>query len=134
MSATLRVTAALLVIIVAGMPLEAQAERLPLVAVPQHYELRFAPHLIRETFDGEARIRVRVLRPTTQIVLHAAELTFRTVKVIADGRTVDATASLSPASETVRLALPTEIGPGPADLYFVFSGRLNRQLRGFYIS
>jgi aminopeptidase N len=52
----------------------AYADRLPLLAVPEHYQLQFTPDLQHERFAGRATIRMRVLAPTRNLVLHAAGL------------------------------------------------------------
>jgi hypothetical protein len=85
---------ALVALAVLARPSHASAERLLLTAFREHYDLRFAPHLGRETFDGEARTRVRVLRPTTRIVLRAAELEITSSKIIVGQRVYTANARL----------------------------------------
>lgn len=115
-------------------PLTAAAQRLPIIAMPEHYALRFTPDLAREAFDGLATIRVRVLRPTTEIVLHAAELRIESASVSASGHTQAAAVSTDSGAETATLRIPEPLAPGLAELRIEYSGILNRQLRGFYIS
>ena len=45
--------------------------------VPIHYDLTVSTNLTAATFAGEETIRVRLSRPSSTIVLHAAEITFR---------------------------------------------------------
>lgn len=116
------------------LPGGAIAQRLPIVAMPEHYILRFEPDLAAETFAGHARILIRVLQPTTDVVLHAAELKFHAVSVRAGGVTQRAEISNDTGRETATLRVARAIAPGVAELEIAYSGVLNRQLRGFYIS
>jgi hypothetical protein len=43
------------------------AQRLPQIASPESYKLTFAPDLTKNTFAGDERIEVRVLKPTSEI-------------------------------------------------------------------
>ena len=63
----------------------ALAQRLPAGAVPEHYELTVEPNLADATFAGTETITARIARPTTTIVLNAAEITFDKVTVTAGG-------------------------------------------------
>jgi Peptidase M1 N-terminal domain len=47
------------------------AQRLPELAVPDNYALTFAPDFNKDNFTGDETIHVRVLKPTSQIVLNA---------------------------------------------------------------
>jgi aminopeptidase N len=61
--------------------LPAWAQRLPDTVSPVHYEITVAPDLAAAKFTGEETITVRVSKPTTTIVLNAAEITFDEVTV-----------------------------------------------------
>ena len=52
------------------------AQRLPELAVPDNYKLAFAPDFTKNNFTGDETIQVRVLKPTSEIVLNAAEIQF----------------------------------------------------------
>ena len=120
-------------IVMAG-PASAHADRLPPIAEPLHYELQFVPDLAAEHFIGEARIRVRVLAPTTRFVLHAAELRIVEASVHTAGSEQVARVVVDAAAQTVTLHAPTPVDVGEAELQLAYTGTLNRQLRGFYIS
>src|SRR5215203_5985957 len=64
----LRWALAALVLLIAA-PVEAQ--RLPRAVVPEHYDLAVTPDLAKATFAGTTRIRARLDRPATEIVLNA---------------------------------------------------------------
>ena len=114
------------------MPLSAQ--RLPPSLTPQHYALWFAPDFSTDTFRGTARIDVSTNRRTASLTLHTADLTFDTAAVTARGRTQAARVSFDAKSETATLTLPEAIPAGPAVIDVRFTGILNNQLRGFYLS
>jgi aminopeptidase N len=109
-------------------------QRLPLLGVPEHYQLRVVPDLRQETFAGEVAITIRILQPTSRLVLNAAELTITSASLTATGRTVPVGATLDPTTETLSLALPEVVQPGLVELHIAYTGVLNRQLRGFYVS
>jgi aminopeptidase N len=110
------------------------AQRLPETATPDHYDLAFVVDIPRQRFEGTETIRVQVPQPTRRIVLNAAELTFRDASISAGGATQQAAVALDKNSETATLTVQTPIAAGPADIQIRYSGILNNQLRGFYIS
>jgi aminopeptidase N len=109
------------------------AQRLPQTVVPDSYELKFAPDLTNNTFGGEETIQVRILKPTKEIVLHAKDIDFQTVTVTSGGASQDAKVTLEPDSQMARLATDREIKPGAAAIRIRYQGKLNDELRGFYI-
>jgi aminopeptidase N len=110
------------------------AQRLPASVLPDHYTLWFEPDLAKETFRGRESIRVTVTEPTTSITLHAAEITFGEVTITSGGRTQTAKVTTDPKNETATLTVPERLGEGQATIQITYSGILNDQLRGFYIS
>jgi Peptidase M1 N-terminal domain len=70
------------------------AERLPAIAKPEHYRLWFEPDLQTDTFAGRTTIRVQLAAATSEIRLHAAEITFDKVRIAAGEQTQDATVAL----------------------------------------
>ncbi|HYA26236.1 MAG TPA: hypothetical protein VEF05_18895, partial [Terriglobales bacterium] len=57
------------------------AQRLPEIAVPENYALTFAPDFTKDNFTGDETIHVRVLKPTSQIVLNAVQIDFEDVSI-----------------------------------------------------
>ena len=112
----------------------ASAQRLPATVEPTHYVLWFSPDFATNTFAGSAKIDVRSTARTSTITLNAAELTIQSAAVTAGGRTQTATVTLDAKAETATLRVPAAIGAGPATLDLRFTGILNDQLRGFYLS
>src|SRR5580698_5779782 len=86
-----------LVLFLAGVCL---AQRLPEIAVPDHYKLTFSPDFVKNDFAGDETIAVRVLKPTSQIVLNAAEIDFQEVIITSGHSTQKATVTLDKEKET----------------------------------
>ena len=127
--------AALAVILaLAALTVSLTAQRLPTSVTPQHYALWFAPDFGTDTFRGTARIDVETTRRTTSLTLHAAELTFDAASVTASGRTQTARVSFDQKAETATLTLQAAIPAGQAVIDIRFTGILNNQLRGLYLS
>jgi aminopeptidase N len=112
----------------------AYAQRLPRTATPVHYDLSFAVDIAHARFDGTETIHVQVPQPTARIVLNAAQITFRSVTIDAAGLTQTAAVSLDGASQMATLTVEHPLPAGPADIHIRYSGILNDQLRGFYLS
>jgi aminopeptidase N len=112
----------------------ALAQRLPSTVVPSHYDITVAPDLAAARFAGTERISVTLAKPSTAIVLNAAEIAFDTVSVTAGGRTQTARVSLDAAKEQVTFTVPVLIPAGPAEIAIKYRGMLNDQLRGLYLS
>jgi aminopeptidase N len=112
----------------------AAAQRLPEIAVPDNYKLTFAPDFTKDNFTGEETIQVRVLKPTSQIVLNSAEIEFKDVSITSSGVTQKAKVTLAKKKETATLGVDKPIQPGPATIQIGYTGILNNQLRGLYLS
>jgi aminopeptidase N len=132
MKATAAATAA--VFLFAAATLLVRAQQLPRTAIPEHYDLHLTPDLSNETFEGDVRIRVQLPQPTASITLHAAELRFLETTVSTGGSTQQAVVALDPDRETATLTVPQVLPAGGATIAIRYSGILNDQLRGFYLS
>src|SRR5712691_7801371 len=128
----LRTFAILTVALLTALP--ASAQRLPTIVTPDHYDLAFAIDLGHERFEGTETIRVQVAEPTPLVVLHALDIQFREVTIGAGASAQTATVTLDEKNQTATLTVPTPLAKGPAELHIRYSGALNTQLRGFYIS
>ena len=114
--------------------LPALAQRLPTNVVPNHYEIAVAPDLAAATFTGDETIHVRLLAPSASIVLNAAEITFNSVTLTAGGRTQTAAVTLDPGKDQATLKVPARVPAGDATIHINYTGRLNDDLRGLYLS
>ena len=114
--------------------LPASAQRLPADVRPERYDLAFTVDLAHARFEGTETIRVRAAKATSRIVLHALDLTFQEATVGDGAGAQKATVTLDKDSQTATLTVPRPLPPGPASVHVGFSGVLNDQLRGFYLS
>jgi aminopeptidase N len=112
----------------------AAAQRLPDTVAPEHYDLAFSVDLERERFDGTEIIRVRVAQPTIRIVLHAVDLELHEVVIGAGASAQKAKVALDRASQTATLTVDRALPRGTTEIHTRYSGVLNTDLRGFYIS
>ena len=112
----------------------ASAERLPAAVRPDHYNLAFDVDLARARFDGTETIRVTLDEPSTRIVVHAVDIAFHAVTVTAGGSTQTAKVALDRANETAVLTVSRPIPAGSAELRIRYTGILNNELRGLYLS
>ena len=114
--------------------LPAAAQRVPGGVTPNHYDLAFIVDLEHERFEGTETIRVDVTEPTSRIVLNAVDITFHEVTIGAGTAAQKAAVALDEAKQTAMLSIPRPVAKGAADIHIRYSGILNSQLRGFYIS
>ena len=112
----------------------AAAQRLPASVVPIHYDITVAPDLASAKFAGNVTIRVRLASPSDAIVLNAAEITFKDVRIIAGGRTQTAKVTLDEEQQQAKLQVPSPIPAGEAEISISYDGILNNDLRGLYLS
>ena len=112
----------------------AQAQRLPMGVVPEHYQLSFTPDLKTATFAGEEILDVRILKPTKLITLNAAEIKFTSATIELHGTPDTAKVTVDPDREQATIIAPRTLAAGTARLHIVFTGILNDKLRGFYLS
>jgi len=112
----------------------ASAQRLPQTVLPVHYTLTLTPDLKDATFSGQESIDVMVAEPTHSITLNAAELAFQKVFVTAGGKKQPAAVTLDKDKEQATFTFPETIAAGKATLSISYTGILNNELRGFYLS
>src|SRR5438132_6700811 len=128
----MRSTLALLSVLLALAPAPAQAQRLPTIVTPEHYDLSFVVDLRNSRFDGNETIHVNVAQATPRIVLNAAEIEFNDVTVGTGAAAQRATVTLDAASQTAALSVPKPVDRGATDIHIRYKGVLNDELRGFY--
>src|ERR1019366_7466768 len=111
----------------------AAAQRLPEVAVPENYKLSFTPDLDKATFEGAEIIAMRVLKPTSEITLNAADIDFHEVTIASGGTTQKAKVTPEKDKEMVVLAVEKPLAAGPATVHITYTGNLNSEMRGLYM-
>ena len=110
------------------------AQRLPDTVRPSHYSLALTPDLKAATFSGIETIEVTLAEPTNRITLNAAEIDFQSVTVTASGKQQTAAVSLDKDREQATFTFPEKLPAGPATIAIAYTGILNNELRGFYLS
>jgi puromycin-sensitive aminopeptidase len=110
--------------------------RLPRTATPSRYEIEVDTDLRASSFSGAVDVSITVHRPTTEIVLNAAELDVGPAWITPEGaERVDAEGvELDATTERLTLRFGTELRPGRHVLHVGFAGALNDKLLGFYRS
>jgi aminopeptidase N len=114
--------------------LMATAQRLPDVAAPENYRITLAPDFNNDKFTGEETIHIRVLKPTSTIVLNTLDIEFQSATISSGGIDQTAKVSLDKTNQMATLAVEKPLLTGPADIHISYTGNLNNQLRGFYLS
>jgi aminopeptidase N/puromycin-sensitive aminopeptidase len=118
-----------------GLSVSAYAQRLPKTVLPEHYTLALTPDLKAATFAGDETIDVTLLAPSKTITLNAIEIAFKSVKATGGtGMAQTATVSLDPDKEQATFTFPAELPAGKVKLAVAYTGILNNELRGFYLS
>ncbi|MBS1806247.1 MAG: M1 family metallopeptidase [Acidobacteria bacterium] len=112
----------------------AQAQRLPSTVLPQHYSLILTPDLKAATFTGSETIDVTLAEPASSITLNASEITFQSVTIFAGGKYQTAAVSLNSDKEQASFSVPDQIPAGKVTIRIEYTGILNGELRGFYLS
>ena len=112
----------------------ALAQRLPAGVVPDHYDIAIEPDLPAARFAGVERISVTLEQASRTITVNAAEIMFDSVTISAGGSTQTARVSLDPAREQATFAVTRPVAAGRADIQIRYTGILNDQLRGLYLS
>jgi aminopeptidase N/puromycin-sensitive aminopeptidase len=112
----------------------ASAQRLPATVRPDHYTLTLTPDLKAATFTGVESIDVTVAEPTSSVTLNAIEIAFQSVTVSAADQQQTAAVALDKDKQQATFTFPAKIPAGKANLSIAFTGILNNELRGFYLS
>jgi len=112
----------------------AHAQRLPQSVLPEHYTLTLTPDLKAATFTGVETIEVSLTEAAASIALNSIEIEFQSVTVTAGGKEQKAAVSLDKDKQQATLTEPEQIAAGPATIAINYTGILNNELRGFYLS
>ncbi|HEY1767317.1 MAG TPA: M1 family metallopeptidase [Terracidiphilus sp.] len=110
------------------------AQRLPESVHPEHYQLTLVPDLKDATFTGSEKIDVLLDQAMDSITLNAAEIKFQSVTTRLNGKEVKADVSEDTTKEQVTFNFNRTLPAGRLTLSIEYSGILNGQLRGFYLS
>ncbi|MGE4409905.1 MAG: M1 family metallopeptidase [Sphingobium sp.] len=108
--------------------------QLPRGVVPGHYGIRVVPDAANLRFSGEATIDVTVTQATNTITLNAADLTFQSASITADGKKkgMAGTVAVDAGAQTATISFGKELAPGKYKLAFTYSGVINQQANGLF--
>src|SRR6478672_1785690 len=109
-------------------------QRLPANARPEHYTLRLTPDIDKATFSGEETIDVTLAQPADSITLNAAEIQFQSVTANTGKHELKADVSLDEGKQQTTFTFPGTLPAGTVKLKIAYTGILNNELRGFYLS
>ncbi len=112
----------------------ANAQRLSGNVRPEHYSISLAPDIQSATYAGTETIDVVLQQPASSITLNAIEVAFKSVKITAAGNQQTATVALDADKQQATFTLPAQLPAGKATIAIEFTGALNNELRGFYLS
>ncbi len=110
------------------------AQRLPQSVQPQHYTLALTPDLKAATFSGQETIAIKLQQPQNDVTLNAIEIKFQNVSATVNGKSDPATVSLDAAKQQATFHFSQPLPAGEATLHVNYTGILNNELRGFYLS
>jgi aminopeptidase N/puromycin-sensitive aminopeptidase len=110
------------------------AQRLPQTVRPEHYTLSLTPDLKAATFTGQETIDVALLEPASAITLNAAEIKFLSVTTTVEGKAIPAKVTLDDEKQQATFDFGQKLPAGKRQLQIGYSGILNNELRGFYLS
>ena len=111
----------------------AAAQRLPEVARPENYKLKFTPDLDKAKFEGDETITIRVLKSTSEITLNAVDIDFHDVTITSGGATQKAKVTPQKEKEMVVLSVEKPLAAGTATVHITYTGILNDEMRGLYL-
>ena len=124
----------LVLALLAALAVPAAGQRLPTTVVPSHYRVTFTPNLVAATFTGTEEIRVTLSEPTQAVVLNALDLQIPHATAVQDGASLAGTVAFDHEKQQATLTFPRTLHAGEARLRLQFSGVLNEQLAGLYLS
>jgi len=131
--AALAASAALLSLFLAASG-PANAQRLSSTVRPSSYTLTLTPDLKAAAFTGVESIEVTLAEPANSITLNAIEIAFQSVTMTTGGKQQTGTVTLDKEKEQATFTFPEKVPAGKATLAIRYTGILNNELRGFYLS
>src|SRR4051794_4043565 len=109
--------------------------QLPSNVRPLQYALWITPDAANLVFSASALIDIEVKAPTREIILNAADLTFRKVTLapLAGGEAVAASdVSTDAPAQTATFRFPATVAPGRYRLAIDYAGKIHTQAAGFF--
>jgi aminopeptidase N len=103
--------------------------QLPRGVVPTHYDLAFTPDADKLTFTASVKININVIKPTSTITLHAADLTFAKAELAGVGA---AKVSVNAEAQTATFTFDKPVSAGAHVLALDYSGKIYKQAAGLF--
>jgi aminopeptidase N len=110
--------------------------KLPKDVVPILYTAHIVPDIAANTFEGSETVEIEVRKPTSTIMLNAANLMIDAASLSGAGiRSLQLVPVLDQEAQTLSFALARPLQPGRYRLALRFRGHINREARGmFYLN
>ena len=109
-----------------------QSGRLSPMVLPHLYTLTLKVFLDEGRFDGREVIGIEIGKPVKVITLHALDLSIQRVQIHQNGLVMHAEISEDRVAETIQCLFQNDLTLGVAEMEIIFSGKLNKELRGLY--
>jgi aminopeptidase N/puromycin-sensitive aminopeptidase len=106
------------------------AQRLPAGAHPDHYSLKLTPDLKTATFSGDETLDLTLDHASKTVTLNAIEIQFKSVAAGSNAATV----TVDEAKQQATFTFAQELPAGKNSIHIEYTGILNNELRGFYLS
>ena len=107
--------------------------QLPRTAIPSHYAIDITPHADQLTFDGTVAIDLKVIKPTSTLVLNAANLTIGSAALTPKGgKALPAKVSTDADAQTATFDFGATLQPGDYRLDISYAGKINQQANGLF--
>ncbi len=115
-------------------PMLGRAQRLPQTVKPEHYTLKLTPDLKSATFAGQETIDVVLSESASMITLNSAEIKFASVITTIGGSSISAKVTEDAPKQQATFDFGQPLPAGKLKLEISYTGILNNELRGFYLS
>ncbi|KFY44607.1 hypothetical protein V495_03357 [Pseudogymnoascus sp. VKM F-4514 (FW-929)] len=109
--------------------------RLPRKVKPVHYDLTLEPVFDTRSYIGDITIGFEVLEDTTQVIIHAEDLTITRAVVYSPAGGNEARFRCDIEAHTITFLLPEPLRAGTSSsIWIAFTGSLRDDISGFYAS
>jgi aminopeptidase N len=106
--------------------------QLPRTAIPNHYAITVTPHAEKLAFDGNVAIDLQVTKPTRELTLNAADLSFSKATLTGKGGALPATITTDADAQTATFSFARQLAPGAYRLTIDYSGEIHTQANGLF--
>ncbi|KAK5967675.1 Puromycin-sensitive aminopeptidase [Trichostrongylus colubriformis] len=117
-------------------PPKEKYERLPMFAVPEHYDIKIVPDMQTFAFTGTVALTIRILEPTDVLKIHMVSIKLDSVNLtLEDDRVLSKlNHTYDPKFNIATIELGDMVLPQTVTLSLDYTGEINDKMRGFYRS